>query len=95
LFYNLTAIRNVAQNKTVNRGSAPSARGSNKTSVIVDGDRNGKITSTPIRLPATTNSEVKCDACYISTSTDEDMWIRIDLVGNYFVTKINLTTGEL
>jgi len=91
----LTAIKNLSKDKSVNRGSPPSARGSNDISVIVDGDRDGKITSTGSAVPATTNSQIKCTACYVSTSTDEDMWIRIDLVDNYFVTEINVFTGEL
>jgi len=79
----------------VNKGSAPSNRGSNDISVIVDGDRDGKITSTSINPDDTTNSLVECTACYISTLTDENMWIRINLPDNYFVTKVNIFTGEL
>jgi len=91
----LTAIKNLSKDKTVNRGSVPSARGSNDISVIVDGDRDGKITATPIGSGDPTNSQVECTACYISTSTDVNMWIRIDLVDNYFVTEVNIFTGEL
>jgi len=61
----------------------------------VDGDRNGKITSTPTDPGDTTNSLVECTACYISTSTSANLWLRIDLVGNYFVTEVNIFTGEL
>jgi len=89
------ATKNVAKDKTVNLESAPSNRGSNDSSVIVDGDRDGNMTAVGYRIPATTNSGVKCNACYISTSTDVNMWIRIDLVNNYFVTEINVFTGEL
>jgi len=91
----LTAIKNLSKDKTVIRGSPPSNRGSNDISVIVDGDRDGKITATPINPDDTTNSLVECAACYISTSTSVNMWIRIDLVDNYFVTEINIVTGEL
>jgi len=90
----LTAIKNVAKDKRVNKGSPPSIRGSNDISVIVDGDRDGKITATPIYPHGTTNSQVNCTACYISTSRNKNMWIRIDLADNYFVTKINVFTGE-
>jgi len=90
-----TAIKNVAKDKTVNRGSAPSDRGSNDISVVVDGDRDGKITATPLNPQDTTNFMVECTACYISTSTDEKTWIRINLVDNYFVTEVNIVTGEL
>jgi len=93
--YYIIAIKNVARDKTVNRGSAPSARGSNNISVIVDGDRDGEITATGSTLPATTNSQVECTACYISISTDVNMWIRIDLADKYFVTEFNIFTGEL
>jgi len=91
----LTAIKNVGKDKSVNRGSRPSNRGSNKTSVIVDGDRDGKITAWSFYSPDLTNSLVECTACYISTSTSVNMWIRIDLVDNYFVTEVNILTGEL
>jgi len=91
----LTAIKNLSKDRTVNRESAPSDRGSKNISVIVDGDRNGKITATGSTLPVITNSEVECTACYISTSTDENMWIRIDFPNNYFVTEINIVTGEI
>jgi len=91
----LTAIKNVGKNKAVNRGSPPSNRGSNDISVIVDGDRDGEITATSIDPGDITNSLVECTACYISTSTDEDMWIRINLVDKYFVTEINVFTGGL
>jgi len=91
----LTAIKNVAKDKTVYRRSPPSDRGSNDISVIVDGDRDGKITSTSIDPADTTNSQVECTACYISTSTDVNMWIRINMVDNYFVTEVNVFTGEL
>jgi len=91
----LTAIKNLAKDKTVRRGSPPSNRGSNDISVIVDGDRDGKITFTSFDPSDTTNSEVECTACYISTSTDVNMWIRIDLADKYFVTEINVFTGEL
>jgi len=91
----LTAIENVGKDKSVNRGSPPSTRGSNDTSVIVDGDRDGEITVTPIGPDDTTNFLVECTACYISTSTHENMWIRIDLADNCFVTEINVFTGEL
>jgi len=89
----LTAIKNVAKDKTVNRRSPRSNRGSDDISVIVDGDRDGKITE--VGFDPWDNSHVECTACYISASTDENLWIRIDLVDNYFVTEINMFTGEL
>jgi len=58
----------------------------------VDGDRDGEITDWG--PDPWGNSQVECTACYISTSTDESIWIRIDLVDNYFVTEINVFTGE-
>jgi len=91
----LTAIKNIAKDKTVYSGSPPSARGSNDISVIVDGDRDGKITATPTDPDDTTNSKVNCTACYISTSTDENMWIRIKLVDKYFITGVKVFTGKL
>jgi len=91
----LTAIKNLSKDKTVSTRSLPSARGSNDTNVIVDGDRDGKMTATPIQLGNPTNSQAECTACYISTSTDVNIWIRIDLVDNYFVTEVNIDTGEL
>jgi len=93
--FTLAKIENLSEDKIVNRGSLPSNRGSNDISVIVDGERDGKITATPISPDDPTNSQVECAACYISTSTDVNMWIRIDLVNNYFVTKVNVFTGEL
>jgi len=77
----------------VSRGFAPSIRGSNDISVIVDGDRDGKITATPIDPDDITNSLTECTACYISTSTNVNTWIRIDLVDKHFVTEINVFTG--
>jgi len=94
-FVLLTAIKNVAKDKIVNRGSSPSYRGSNDISVIVDGDRDGKITATPIDPQDITNSQVECTACYISTPTNMNLWITIDLVEKYSVTEINIFTGEL
>jgi len=94
IWFTLTAIKNVGKNKPVKRGSATSNRGSNDISVIVDGDRDGEITASPIDPGDTTNSQVKCTACYISTLTDVNMWIRIDLADNYFITEINIVTGE-
>jgi len=91
----LTAIKNLSKDKTVKRGSAPSNRGSNNISVIVDGDRDGEITATGVTPAVTTNSQVECIACYISTLTSANMWIRIDLVDHYFVTEVNIFTGEL
>jgi len=91
----LTAIQNVAKDNTVNRGSAPSNRGSNDISVIVDGDRDGEITAWGFGPLDITNSLLECTSCYISTSTSPNMWIRIDLVENYFVTEINVFAGEL
>jgi len=79
----------------VNTGSPPSNRGSSDISVIVDGDRDGKITAWGFDPSDTTNSKVECIACYISTSTDENMWIRIDLVDKYFVTEIKIFTSKL
>jgi len=85
-------FQKLAQSKSVYASSPPSARGSNDTSVVVDGDRDGEITDTGFH--PYDNSLVECIACYISTSTAENMWIRIDLVDNYFVTEINVFTGE-
>jgi len=93
--FTLAKIDNLSEDKTVNRGSLPSNRASNYIGVIVDGDRDGKITSTPIDPGDATNSLVECAACYISTRANVNMWIRIDLADNYFVTKINVFTGEL
>jgi len=91
----LTEIKNLSKDKTVSRGSPPSNRGSNDISVIVDGDRDGEITATPLNPQDTTNSLVECAACYISISTDVNTWIRINLPDKYFVTEINIFTGEL
>jgi len=78
----------------VDRRSPPAgARGSNDISVIVDGERDGRITATGSNLQD--NSQVECTACYISRSTDVNMWIRIYLSNNYFVTEINIFTGGL
>jgi len=63
--------------------------------VIVDGNRDGKITATSSNPDDTTNSQVECTACYISTSISVNMWIRIDLADKYFVTEVNVFTGEL
>jgi len=93
-FFSLIARKNLSIDKTVNKGSVSSSRGRN-VRVIVDGDSDGKITEAGFPLPATTNSQVKCSACYISTSTDENMWIRIDLADEHFVTEVNIFTGEL
>jgi len=77
----------------VSRGSAPSDRGSNDISVIVDSEKDGKITSWGFDPSDTTNSQVECTSCYISTSASADIWIRIDLVNKHFVTEINVFTG--
>jgi len=95
IFFTLTAIKNIAKDKTVYKESPPSAKGSNDISVIVDGDRNGKITATPNDPDDTTNSKVNCTACYISTSTNVNMWIRIKLIDKYFITGVKLFTGKL
>jgi len=55
----LTAIKNVAKDKAVNRGSSPSNRGSSDISVIVDGDRDGKITAWGFDPLELTNSQVE------------------------------------
>jgi len=69
----------------VNTGSPPSNRGSSDISVIVDGDRDGKITAWGFDPLELTNSQVEY----------ENMWIRIDLVDEYFITEINVIIGEL
>jgi len=92
--FTLVAIENVAKDKTVSRRSSPSAKGSNDISVIVDGDRDGVIAEVDNDTVATNNSLTECIECYISTSTDVDMWIRINLVEKYFVTKVNVFTGR-
>jgi len=94
IWLTLTAIKNVGKNKAVSKGSAPSDRGSNGISVIVDGDRDGKITSWGFDPSDTTNSNIECTTCYISTSTSANTWIRIDLADNYFITEIIVFTGE-
>jgi len=91
----LTAIKNLSKDKAVYGRSPPSNKGSSDISVIVDGDRDGEITSTSFNPSDTTNSQIECTACHISTSTDVSIWIRIDLVDNYFVTEVNIVTGEL
>jgi len=91
----LTAITNLSKDKSVYRGFPPSNRGSYDSSVIVDGNRDGKITATSSNPGDTTNSQVECTACYISTSISANVWIRIDLADRYFVTEVNIFIGEL